>query len=44
MNNTFDFKLSATKPQTKIKPVKDFIDYFSLEIHGMLKKLKYLLF
>lgn len=33
-DNTFDFKLSATKPHIEIKVDNDFIDYLSLEIHG----------
>ncbi|KAI7873132.1 ribonuclease H-like domain-containing protein, partial [Mucor mucedo] len=32
-DNTFDFKLSATKPNIEIKVDNDFIDYLSLEIH-----------
>ncbi|KAI9260852.1 hypothetical protein EDC94DRAFT_519975 [Helicostylum pulchrum] len=31
--NTYDFKLSATKPQNKVKRTRDYIDYLSLEIH-----------
>ncbi|KAG2233310.1 hypothetical protein INT48_007746 [Thamnidium elegans] len=33
MANTYDFKLSATKPQNKAKRTRDYIDYLSLEIH-----------
>lgn len=34
MANTYNFKLSATKPQNKVKRTRDYIDYLSLEIHG----------
>ncbi|KAI8091003.1 uncharacterized protein B0P05DRAFT_296215 [Gilbertella persicaria] len=32
-DNSFRFKLSAAKPQDKVKRVPDYIDYFSVEIH-----------
>lgn len=34
MDNTFDFKLGVVKPQIDVTVDNDFIDYFSLEIHG----------
>ncbi|CEP18773.1 hypothetical protein [Parasitella parasitica] len=33
MSNTFNFKFSASKPVSKVKRIRDYIDYFSLEIH-----------
>jgi DNA polymerase zeta len=33
LNNTFNFKFSASKPVSKVKRIRDYIDYFSLEIH-----------
>lgn len=33
LNNTFNFKFSASKPISKVKRIRDYIDYFSLEIH-----------
>ncbi|KAL9544595.1 hypothetical protein MBANPS3_007546 [Mucor bainieri] len=32
-SNTFNFKFSASKPVNKVKRIRDYIDYFSLEIH-----------
>ncbi|KAG1119475.1 hypothetical protein G6F42_012967 [Rhizopus arrhizus] len=32
-SNTFNFKFSASKPVAKVKHIRDYIDYFSLEIH-----------
>ncbi|KAI8975441.1 hypothetical protein BDF20DRAFT_914372 [Mycotypha africana] len=31
--NTYNFKFSASKPQAKVKRIRDYIDYLSLEIH-----------
>lgn len=33
--NTYGFKVSATKPMAKVRRIRDYIDYFSLEIHGL---------
>lgn len=34
MDNSYNFKFSPTKPQNKVKRIRDYLDYFSLEIHG----------
>ncbi|KAI8639136.1 hypothetical protein BD408DRAFT_392872, partial [Parasitella parasitica] len=33
LDNTFNFKFSASKPISKVKRIRDYVDYFSLEIH-----------